>query len=192
MLEFAVGAAHVGADPAGRHQDHRAGVAGMAGGEAAHERVQRRLAGAVDLAHRRWSLLATLPWPDDMIADACPSGGTRSCSASITRIGLSALVTITRTNSSVETSAIVSSGSLVTPALTNSRSKRRPARRVAQGRDLVGLADVDGLDFEPALGGVGEVVQRRPRAAAHRRDDVASRGADIRRPSPAQGRARRR
>ncbi len=43
-----------------------------------------------------------------------PEDATRSPSASITRMGLSALVTINRMNSSVETSPIVSSGSLVT------------------------------------------------------------------------------
>jgi hypothetical protein len=56
-------------------------------------------------------------------------GATRSCSASATRIGLSALVTIRRTNVSVDTSATVSPGPLVTPALTNSKSNVARARR---------------------------------------------------------------
>ena len=73
-------------------------------------------------------LLATLPCPDD-IAPIVPVGETRSCKASITRIGLSAFVTMTRTNSSVVTSAIVSLGSFVTPALTNKISNIRPDSR---------------------------------------------------------------
>jgi len=67
------------------------------------------------------SLLATLPRPEDITA-AVPFGGTKSISVSSARIGLRVLVTITRTNSSVEIWAIVSVGSLATPALTNSRS----------------------------------------------------------------------
>jgi len=45
-------------------------------------------------------LLLTLPCPDD-ITPIVPVGETRSCRASMTRIGLSAFVTMTRTNSSV-------------------------------------------------------------------------------------------
>jgi hypothetical protein len=48
----------------------------------------------------------------------------------MTRMGLSALVTIRLVNSSVDTSPIVSVGSrFVVPALTNSISKTRPDRR---------------------------------------------------------------
>jgi hypothetical protein len=74
------------------------------------------------------SLLATLPWPEDITA-MVPVGSMWSWRASMTRSGLSALVTMTRLNSSAEVWATVPSGSLVTPALTNSRSNIRPARR---------------------------------------------------------------
>lgn len=91
----------------------------------------------------------------------------------MTRIGLSALVTMTRTNFSVVTSAIVSLGSLVTPAFTNNRSKTRPDRR-AQGRDLIGLANIDGLDLEPLFRPVGEIVRRGPGVPPNRADHAPS------------------
>jgi hypothetical protein len=47
----------------------------------------------------------------------------------VPRIGLRALVTMTRMNSSVDTSAIVSFGLLVTPALTNNMSSLPCSRR---------------------------------------------------------------
>ncbi len=69
-----------------------------------------------------------LPCPDD-ITPIVPAGGTRSCRPSMTRIGLRALVTITRTNSSVSTWPNASCELLLAmPALTNRTSERRPER----------------------------------------------------------------
>jgi len=115
-------------DPARSHEQQRSGVAAVSGGVAAHERVQRGLGAAVDLEAAAF-VVGDAACPEDMTA-IVPFGATRSSSPSITRIGLSALVTISRVNSSVEMSAMVSSGFVcVTPALTNSRSKVREARR---------------------------------------------------------------
>jgi len=67
-----------------------------------------------------------------------PDGVTRSSSASMTRIGPRAFVTITRTNSSVEVAPTVVAGWLATPALTNSRSNVPGARRSCNAAICVG------------------------------------------------------
>ena len=69
------------------------------------------------------------------------------------------------------TSAGVSSGPLVTPALTKRRSKRAGAEPVAEGLDLLGRVDVDVLDLQPPAGRVLQVVQRGAGVAADGRDD---------------------
>ena len=121
------GTAHVGAHPTWREQQQRARVVAMTGGETPHQGVEGGLAGPIDLV-AAGLVVADAPLTGRHDGDGAV-GGTRSWNASTTRIGLSALVTMTRTNSSVETSAMVSRSSFLTPALTNSRSNRSDARR---------------------------------------------------------------
>src|ERR1700759_1743502 len=81
-------------------------------------------------------------------------------------IGLSALVTISLTNSSVGTSATVSSSALVTPATTNRRSNRRGAEPVPELPDLALFIHIEVLDLHPSTGGFLPVVERRAVRAA--------------------------
>ena len=70
-----------------------------------------------------------LPCPDD-IAPIIPFAGTQPCSASITRMGPSAFVSITRLKSLVvATPNGMSCSRVVVPALMNSKSSRRPGKR---------------------------------------------------------------
>ncbi len=59
--------AHVASHPAGHHRQHGTGAAAP-DGEAAEQRVQRRLAGSVDFPAGARVLLATPPCPDDIAA----------------------------------------------------------------------------------------------------------------------------
>jgi hypothetical protein len=77
---------------------------------------------------------------------------------------------MTRTNSSVETSAIVSRSSFFTPALTNSMSNLQAASPSLCGNPIW-VDDVDGLDFEPTVGLRGEVMELRLASAALGCDD---------------------
>src|SRR5665213_163159 len=99
----------------------------MARGEAAHEHVERRLASTIDL------LVSVL-----IIGDAALSGGHDPDRAArrykiLQRLddahGTEGVGYHHTMNSSVETSAIVSRSSFLTPALTNSRSNFLDARR---------------------------------------------------------------
>ncbi|MFZ1426408.1 MAG: hypothetical protein WAS21_06535 [Geminicoccaceae bacterium] len=101
-----------------------------------------------------------------------PAGATSGSRLSITRMGLSALVSMTRTNSSVVTSAIVCVGSFVVPF--HEQQVEQPARQpAAQCGELIGLVDVEDLDLHPTCALVGEIVQPGARAAAaNGADDV--------------------
>lgn len=110
---------------------------------------------------------------EDMIA-IVPSGSTSPPSVSMTRIGLSALVTIRRVDSSVATSAVVSSGRLVTPALTKMRSNLRGGEPVAKSLDLLRRVAVDVLDLQPPAGSFLQLVQGGAVPAADGRHDLGS------------------
>lgn len=110
-----------------------------------------------------------LACPED-ITPIRPAGATYRARLSITRMGLSALVTMRWTNSSVETAPIVCVGPwLVVPALTNSLSDSRSRQRFAPTRNT----DVKGPGSDVAFELVGQVVQFRPGAFAADRDDDA-------------------
>ena len=90
----------------------------------------------------------------------------------MTRIGLSALVTMTVTKSAVVTLPIGMSSSVAVPAFTNNASNDLSASRSRRRRNLIRLVDVEHLDLDPAGVGVGKLVQLRARRPTHGADDV--------------------
>jgi len=126
--EGRVRSAQLRADPARRPSATIARGSSACGRIAPHILVERGLAAAIDLEAALGVVGdAALAGRHDPIR---PVGGTRSSNPSTARITPSALVSITRTNSSVGTSAIVSVAlRLAVPALTNNMSRALPASR---------------------------------------------------------------
>ena len=121
-----------------------------------------------------------------------PVGGTRSWNVSTTRIGLRALVTIRRTNSSVETSAMVSVAVVRDAGIDEEQVEPLRPQALAHCGDLGGVGDVD----ESRCPG-GRRRRRRAHAGGSRRPcgrwrPRASRASSTPPRSPARDRGRRR
>ena len=122
-----------------------------------------------------------------------PPGGTRPSKVSIARNGLSAFVTITRTNSSVLTSA--SSFSIVVrhAGIPQHHLQHSSLQTGTERRDFLRHGDIDRLDLEVTLPVLTQIVQFRPVAAPNGADHVpAPFEVLLSARSPSRDRARRR